>query len=793
MKKSTSAVLLSTTVYALCATPCAWAAPAPMGTPAVRLAEVIVTAEKVKQNIQNVGMSVVALSASQLAERQLTNFHALAGAVAGLNYAPTSTGTPIFTLRGVGFNNNSLGSYPDVSLYLNEAPLPFPVLASHVMFDLQQVEVMEGPQGTLFGENATGGAINFIAAQPTKRLDAGGSVTYGRFNQTDTSGFISGPVTKTLQARFAFTTHNMDAWQHSYTRNARSGAQSYQAARLLLNWEPAATLRVHFDVNGWMDQSEPQAPQLTVIRPQAPSTFPPNIAADEASLEFPPKDALVADWAPAFAPHSNRQFYQASLRVDYNLDSAITLTSLTSYDAFKQRQSLDEDGTNLPVFNKPKDSGHINDFYQELRVANKLSDTLHWLVGADYQRDKAQEDYVINYLDDGSDSPSNFNITYNGVNVAQHYRTYAGFADVRYRFTKNWDLSLGGRYTNARDADYTCDNAAGDAQIATLFNFLGTVLGTTPFTPITADQGCFALNLNDVPGAPFVNALEQHNVSWRANLDYHVTRDTMVYGTVAKGYKAGGFPTVAPTTVKQLFPVKQESLLEYELGVKSTVWSGRAQVDGSAFYYDYRDKQILGGELDPIFGVLDMLINVPKSRIYGAQLQVMARPLNQLSLSASMTVMKSEVTSYSGINALGVEENFQGDPLPYTPAFSGELDAEYRFDLPGDSGMPFVGMTVRGQSNTSTVFNGDNITIPISPINRTMPGVLHPYEIRPYAVADARVGYASESGRWRVTIWGRNLFNKYYWTNVLSSVADVSTAFTGMPRMYGITFSYTMR
>ena len=792
MKKSISVALLSTTAYALCATPRAWSAPT-SGPGAVRLAEIVVTAEKVKQNIQNVGMSVVALTASQLADRQLTSLDAIAGAVPGLNYAPTSTGTPIFTLRGVGFNNNSLGTYPDVSLYLDQAPLPFPVLASHVMFDLQQVEVMEGPQGTLFGENATGGAINFIAAQPTKRLRAGGSVTYGRFNQTDTSGFISGPITKTLQARFAFTTHNMDAWQHSYTRNARSSAQSYQAARLLLNWEPAATLHVRFDVNGWMDQSEPQAPQLTVIRPQAPSTLPPAIAAEEASLKFPPQDPLAADWSPAFAPHSNRQFYQTSLRVNYSINPDVMLTSLTSYDAFKQRQSLDEDGTNLPVFNKPRDSGQINDFYQELRLANPNGKTLHWLVGADYERDKAIENYVINYLDDGSDAPSNFNITYNGVYVAQHYRTYAAFGDTRYRFTSKWSLSLGARYTNARDADYTCDNAAGDANIATLFNYLGSVLGTTPFTPISADQGCFALNQYEVPGPPFVATLTQHNISWRANMDYHVTRNTMVYGTVSKGYKAGSFPTVTPTSVKQLPAATQESLLEYELGLKSTVWNGRVQVDGSVFYYDYRDKQVLGGELDPIFGVLDMLINVPKSRIYGAQLQVMARPVNQLSLTASMTLMKSEVISYSGINTLGLAQNFRGEPLPYTPAFSGELDAEYRFELPGDSGMPFVGMTIRGQSNTSTVFNGENITIPVSPVNRTMPGVLHPYEIKPYAVADARVGYASASGRWRVTIWGRNLFNKYYWTNVLSSVADVSTAFSGMPRTYGITFSYTMR
>jgi iron complex outermembrane recepter protein len=139
------------------------------------LEEVVVTANKREERLENVGLTVTALSGSELQEQHIVSLQDIAAAVPGLAYSNTTTNTPIFTLRGIGYNGNSLGAYPAVSVYMDEAPLPLPVMTSHSAYDLQRIEVLKGPQGTLFGENSTGGAINYIAAKPTNHFEAGGT------------------------------------------------------------------------------------------------------------------------------------------------------------------------------------------------------------------------------------------------------------------------------------------------------------------------------------------------------------------------------------------------------------------------------------------------------------------------------------------------------------------------------------------------------------------------------------------------------------------------------------------
>jgi outer membrane receptor protein involved in Fe transport len=134
--------------------------------------EIIVTANKREETLSKVGLTVTALSGEQLAERGVTSLQDLASVVPGLSFTASSTNTPVLTLRGVGFNDNSLGIYPAVSVYTDQAPLPFPVYGMHSAYDLERIEVLKGPQGTLFGENSTGGAINYVAAKPTNTFAA---------------------------------------------------------------------------------------------------------------------------------------------------------------------------------------------------------------------------------------------------------------------------------------------------------------------------------------------------------------------------------------------------------------------------------------------------------------------------------------------------------------------------------------------------------------------------------------------------------------------------------------------
>src|SRR5580692_6185092 len=196
------------------------------------LAEIIVTAIKRNQALQDVPITVSVLDARQLADRRIETLSDIAEAVPGLSYSTSANNTPVYTLRGVGFNDQSLSAYPTVSVYLDEAPLAFPVLSEQGAFDLQRIEVLKGPQGTLFGQNSTGGAINYIAAKPTDTVEAGANVGYGNYNAIDARGFVSGPLSDTLLGRIAIETNQMDGWQDSYTTGHHNGATNFTNGRV---------------------------------------------------------------------------------------------------------------------------------------------------------------------------------------------------------------------------------------------------------------------------------------------------------------------------------------------------------------------------------------------------------------------------------------------------------------------------------------------------------------------------------------------------------------------------------
>ncbi|MCX8498783.1 MAG: TonB-dependent receptor plug domain-containing protein, partial [Caulobacteraceae bacterium] len=230
--------------------------------------EIIVTAQKREENVNAVPMSITAVTGEQLKRAGVNEVRDLVKVSPGFSYADSYVGSPIYTLRGIGFSDISLGGRSTVSLYVDQAPIPFAIESRGVNLDLERVEILKGPQGTLFGQNATGGAINFIAAKPTKTFAAGIDASYGTFNAVDLSGFISGPLSDTLGARLAVQTVSSDPWQRSYTKTAENGADKVQNARLTLAWDPSARLKVQVNINGSNDQSDVQAGQLIGINPQ---------------------------------------------------------------------------------------------------------------------------------------------------------------------------------------------------------------------------------------------------------------------------------------------------------------------------------------------------------------------------------------------------------------------------------------------------------------------------------------------------------------------------------------------
>lgn len=416
--------------------------------------DIVVTANKRVQSLNDVGLTVSVLGAEQLADRRIVSLADVAAALPGLSYSSSEQNTPVFTLRGIGFNEASLAAYPTVSVYIDEAPLAFPVLTGQGAFDLERIEVLKGPQGTLFGQNSTGGAINYIAAKPTNSIAAGGDITYGRFNLFEANGFISGPITDRLKLRVAGHIVHSDDWQRSYTRKDGIGGGDVYAGRAIFDWEPSDEASFLLTVSAWQDKSDPQAGQLTGKFYQG--TYPNANLVDYPYLDR--YDNRTADWSYGqnFGPNndlqdptpfSNRKFGQAILRSTVNLGGGIDLTALTAYAGYKQRQAIDYDATSLAAADLPFVNGSIRTFSQEVRLSNDPKSKVRWVVGGNYQWSRIKDSAAITVFQASTFGPA-FNFIYqNAFRSTQRRRDVAVFGNIEADIASQITVKAGARYT----------------------------------------------------------------------------------------------------------------------------------------------------------------------------------------------------------------------------------------------------------------------------------------------------------------------------------------------------------
>jgi len=405
--------------------------------------EIVVTAQKREQSVNKVGMSINALKGDDLVNRGVSDAQQLVKVVPGLTYQPSTQATPVYTLRGVGFFDSSLASSPAVSVYVDEAPLPYPIMTAGAALDLERVEVLKGPQGTLFGQNSTGGAINYIAAKPTSTFATGADLSLNQFGQSDVSGFISGPLSDTLKARVAIRAVEGGAWQKSKSRpDDKLGDANKLQGRVLLDWQATERLKLDLNLNGFIDRSDTTAFQNYKITNNTPRDLTSSLIGNQPR---------VAEWTPGWPMRSNNRFGQAVLRADYELADALTLTSLTSYAYENVDLYLDADAT---VYQGLDDrlTGYVDSLSQELRLTG-TSDRLQWLVGASYQSDHVQDN---EYVSLGQSNTINFGFAESVTSVHQKIKTHAAFGNVEYKVTDALTIQAGARYTRAKRDSVSC-------------------------------------------------------------------------------------------------------------------------------------------------------------------------------------------------------------------------------------------------------------------------------------------------------------------------------------------------
>ena len=772
--------------------------------------EIVVTAQKREQNVNDVPLAISAYSRQTVTDLGILSAEDMEQLTPGLEVNSTGgVGTKVWSIRGVGFNDYSTSASSTVGLYFDEVAIPYPVMATGPFFDTARVEVLKGPQGDLYGRNTTGGQINFISEKPTDSYESGIRVGVGSFESVDLKGFLSGPLGESARARIAVaTTQRAEGWQESLSRPGdKLGEIDRIAARAILEFDAGENASVLLNVHFNNDQSDNLAPTAfdgTLVGLPFPTRRGPpfNAAGElEPAAIFSTGDNEAADWTNGvnneLRPRRDNQLSGASLRITSDIGD-VELVSLTAFDQFERDERNDWDGTAL------NDSSNINVtdidvFSQEFRVAGG-DDSVNWVVGAYFATDDLSEDY--NYFF----GEGRFGIAQLDTNYVQETDSAAAFGRIEWDLSDRVGAIIGLRYTS-EDRDWSgCTNDATPVEIdlagspgpnLPLTVFLNNIInGPGVITPnglfndafntpnglpaLTdlAPNGCSTFN--DILGSPgvgqygvFAREISADELMWRVGVNFAPTDETLWFFNVSQGFKSGGFNGANSNTHSQLIPYGIEKLLSYEAGVKATLADGTVQFNGSAFFYDYTDKQERNPAVTPV-GNISGLTNVPKSKIVGADFDLTWEPTDRFSLYTGVSLLDTEIEEWLATDELAsvypnvVLFDASGRELPNAPQFSGNLTAAYAF-------------AISGRLSLTTAFDiihrGDTAG-PVAPENAR----------EAYTVANARVTIApSDGGSWAVQLWSRNVFDEDYYVSGQTGGNFTVTRINGLPRTWGVT------
>ena len=776
---------------------------------------IVVTANRREESITDVGIAVQAFTGDQLSELRVTSTEDLQVLVPSLNVSRGYQGIPIYTLRGIGFNTINLSATSTVGTYQDEVALAYPFMNSGPVYDLERVEVLKGPQGTLYGRNTTGGLVNFISAKPEMGAFGGHlAVDIGSEQTLNSEGHLNLPLGDAVAARAAWRTEDSwDGWQHSITRDDTLGEVHRYGGRLTVTANPVPDMKIELAGNFWINKSDTLAAQAVGFTPNTDpangtlfSLFnAPGLAAYIAA-NGPSWTSTTADWQDETAraqnigrgtgidrpnqEDSNFAGFRGLLQFDFLPN--VSFISLTGYNHLKRDATYDWSGAPFEILSQ-RAEGRINSLSQEVRFQGTTGPA-EWVVGAYYANDKVIDTnqtllgqnanvgavraliLQLGLLNTPFNSPG-----YTATDVAQSFRTYrdtaefdvetmSAFASADLTLTPTLKLTTGIRYTKDRQDYEGCSRDFNGSMLpnVNLFNraFFFQVYGA--FTAPISENQCNSFDVVTKTFGPVTSTLKEDNVAWRGALTWEPNDDTLVYASVSRGYKSGSTPVNAANIATQNGPARQEQLTAYELGTKLSLADRRFYVNAAAFYYDYRDKQLAVYFADPIYTTLLRLDNIPKSRAYGLDGDANWRVTDALTLSIAATWLKTEIQGYQGINAAGQPLNYDGYEFPYSPRFSGAATVTYDTPVTSTLGLRAI-VNGRYQSKTSSTIED-----------------FAPLAIPSYGLLNASLALYSQDGRWEASIWGRNITDEYYWASAATN-ANTEVRFPGRSASYGAT------
>ncbi|HUO92530.1 MAG TPA: TonB-dependent receptor [Rhizomicrobium sp.] len=704
---------------------------------------VTVTAQKRVENILDVPINVTAVSSEEIREARIQTSTDLMMVVPSLDVKDNIAGAQqIVTIRGVGLDDFSSTNNSTVGIYVDDIYLSSFAEQDFNFFDLDHIEVLKGPQATLYGRNATAGAINIISAKP-QFGDLFGNISAGYGNYQDFQGdvAINVPVTDNFALRFAGETIQQGrGYWFSRTLDTDLGRQDIYLGRAQALWDPTPSISVLLKLEGEHNHSEIGVGKFfgtisTAAGEPCPDFSHPGHCVDVHGYTDTSSDPFQGDWNHP-APYDIDR-WNATLHVSDDLGWA-TLTSVSGYIGFRRGFYIDADATPF-VDSEFDQNDKVNQFSQELRLDGTTAGGVTWLVGADYAWDRVQS-YTPGSLVDlfGLD-------TVIASNQTTHYA--ATFAQVDWPLFDHVTLSSGVRLA------YEDKHYVGGS------NFF--VSGTTiPFAP-------FDTFLSDT--------IVDRSIDFRETLDWKPRDGMLVYATVSRGTKSGGFFNGISTNDAALTPYKPETLTDYEVGVKSSLFGDTLLEDASAFYYDYHDLQ---AQTFTNVGAVSLikLSNIQTANVYGLDLGLTWVPLDGLSLRGGLGLLHTHLGSFPYATAGGPFTEPAGNKLPDAPDTSFNGTARYEHAVLGGAyigAVQFQGTyaseNFKEALNTPYLFTKSNW------------------------VFDGRVSLSTEDKSWELAGWIRNMFNEEHVVQATDDGTSDGYRIFNAPRTYGVTLTYAFK
>lgn len=740
------------------------------------LTEVVVTAQRREQAVIDVPISVSVVTGEDIRDLNLSTFTSIAQQTPNFNvtFERGANAAPDLSIRGIRgegstarINESSVGVYVD-DIYLGDENS-----LTGQMFDVQRVEVLRGPQGTLFGRNTTGGLVQFVSAAPTDELTGNSSVLYGSDDWVALTGAISGPLTDNFRTRLAGQFEQHDG--HFTNRATAPGVQEKLGAKKAwsirstsdIDLGSASTLRLQFTQSETDSESTPNY-GLGVWEPTS-SPASPVLCSREEIRAARCADALVLGGQP---PQDGRRAGDAitelsrdELAITQNLTSvtakfetdlgSASLINVANYTDFNSRTGLDGDGGTTPSTLGQRVYVLLHNateqFSNELRIQGD-TEALTWVAGLFNYRDRKKTASVINIRADNNASTAQV-----PSNARVETRSDAAFGQVDWQFVDQLTLSVGGRYT--------IENR----------ELVEAKLGPIQFGPGVIDQV-------DVQAAvPDADPVTK-DVTGRVSLTWELTTDNSLYASYSRGAKSVAysvfytFDTVA-SAVEKTGPVGQEHVDAFEIGSKSRFFDRTLTLNLSSFYYIFKGKQELLTVAD-LTGSAPVLntrfLNVGTAEIYGAELDLNYAPNDRWDFSFSGGLLETEITKSPVVfeNPLGELIALEGQPIPSTPKWN--LSTTLAHHIPVDR----VGVfTLQAEGRAQAKKNTGLSNLPLA-------------DIPSYGLVNFRVLWESEDGRYNAQAFVTNAFNKAYFANISDSNLAAGALITqsGEPRLWGAKF-----